>query len=130
MLVINNENIEPFDCDDTLVMHVEPDQIPPGESVRVYDAVTKKFITMRINRPMVRLLREAKARGFFVLVWSRGGKRWAADIVKALDLVDFVDIVMTKPLHYFDDKDVAKWLTERVYIEPNVVYKHLTTKEK
>lgn len=130
MLTIKNENIKPFDCDGTLVEHVPLDKIAPGESLDVYDYVTKSFIRVRINKPMVRLLREEKARGAYIIVWSRGGYRWASDVIKALDLVDYVDICLSKPLAYFDDSEVSTWMKDRVFIESNVPYKLTLTKEK
>lgn len=131
MQIIKNEMITPIDVDGTLVIHDELSDIPPGESVQIYDAVTKKHITMRINRPMVRLLREADSRGDFVIVWSRGGFRWASDVIKALDLVDCVDLVLSKPMAYFDDVEIEQWLPYRVYISPDTTYKvQPTNKEK
>jgi len=130
MLIIKNENIESFDVDGTLIVHQEPHTIPPGESVNVYDAVTKKFITVRINRNMIRLLKEAKSRGFYVKVWSKGGWRWAVDVVKALDLVDFVDQVESKPLHYFDDIDVSEWIGQRVFIGLDTIYKKININKR
>lgn len=133
MQIIKNENIDPYDVDGTLIIHEDPETIPPGESIQVYDAITKKFISVRINRPMVRLLMESKARGSYVRVWSRGGWRWASDVVKALGLVDYVDSVESKPMAYFDDTPVEQWLPYRVFIGPKTIYKQTnnqTNKEK
>lgn len=130
MIVVKNEMTSFYDCDDTLVMHRKLSDIPSGESVQVYDAVTKGFITLQINRPMVRLLRESHARGEYVVVWSRGGYRWASDVIKALDLVDCVAIVLSKPMAYFDDREISEWLPYRVYLKPDQVYKTLTKDTK
>lgn len=129
MQVINSENTSFFDVDGTLVIHMPTEMIAPGESVQVYDAVTKGHVTVRINRPMVRLMREASFRGDYVVVWSRGGHRWAADVIKALDLVECVDLVLSKPLAYFDDVEIAKWLPYRVFISPEVAYKQQTRRK-
>lgn len=123
MNVIKNENIEPFDVDETLVMHQDPSTIPPGDKVQVYDYLTKKFISMRMNKPMIRLLKESKARGFYVIVWSRGGNRWATDVLKALELTEHVDLVMSKPTKVFDDKAIEDWCTDRIYLSPDTIYK-------
>ena len=130
MIVIKNEQISPFDIDGTLVCHAFEGEIPPGESVRVYDAVSKGYVLVQINRPMVRLLREAKSRGDFVIAWSRGGHRWAADVIKALDLVECVDLVLSKPMAYFDDTEIQNWLPYRVMIQPGTAYKTLTHNKK
>lgn len=123
MLHIKSEQVSPFDVDGTLVSHEALKDIPPGESVKVYDAVSKRHIIVRINRPMIRLLREADSRGDYVIVWSRGGHRWASDVIKALDLVDCVDLVLSKPMAYFDDSEIANWLPYRVFISPDETYK-------
>jgi predicted phosphatase len=126
MVIIKNENVDPFDVDGCLVIHQAASLIPESEKIEVYDAVTKNLVIVRINRPMVRLLRESASRGSFVIVWSRGGYQWAADVVKALGLQDYVNLVMSKPLAYFDDMPVEKWLPHRVFIEPDVIYKQQT----
>lgn len=132
MLIIKNEYIAPFDVDDSLVMHMRVDAIPEGDRVDVYDALTGKFIPMRINRPMVRLLQDCKQRGAYVRVWSRGGWQWASDVVKALSLTYFVDSVESKPTQYYDDTPVEKWMVDRIYLSPDQNYKQVTnvTKEK
>ena len=130
MNIVKSENISPFDVDGTLILHTHPEAIALVDRLSVYDAVTKKFIIVQINRPMVRLLREASHRGDYVIVWSRGGYEWAANVIKALDLVDDVNQVMSKPLAYFDDTPVEKWLPYRVMLESNVVYKQTTNKGK
>ena len=130
MNIVKSENISPFDVDGTLIMHVDLKDIPVIDRVGVYDAVTKKFIFVQINRPMVRLLREASHRGDYVIVWSRGGYEWASNVIKALGLVDDVDQVMSKPLAYFDDTAVEKWLPYRVMLDSNAVYKQTTNKGK
>lgn len=130
MVIVKNENVDTFDIDGTLVMHEPVTTIPITERVRVEDPINPGFyLTVRINRPMVRLLLEAKGRGSFVVVWSRGGYQWAANVIEALKLRKYVNIVMSKPLTYFDDTPAEKWLTNRVYIGPNETYKQIPTKE-
>lgn len=119
MKVIENEQLKFFDVDDTLVMPNDG----TGTTVEVYDAVTNKFITMKVHKPMVRLLREEHHRGSYVVVWSRSGYEWAANVIKALDLVSYVHLVCSKPFAYFDDKDIAEWLPYRVYLQPDMKYK-------
>lgn len=130
MVVIKNEKVAPFDVDSTLVMHQDPESIYSSEKVFVKDSVSGGTIVVRINRPMVRLLKEEHARGAFVIVWSRGGYQWAADVIKALGLSKCVNLVITKPGSYYDDLEVQAWLKDRIYIGPNEIYKQLTeTKE-
>lgn len=123
MVVNKNENIDPYDVDGTLIIHQDVSTIPEGEKVRVCDPISSEYISVRINRPMVRLLMESKARGFYVRVWSRGGWEWALEVIKALKLEEYVDSVESKPRAYFDDTPVEKWLADRVFIGPDVIYK-------
>lgn len=125
MRVIANEVVDFFDVDGTLVMHEDPSTIPIGEEVRVYDSISRKTLILRANTPMIRLLKESDARGAFVIVWSRGGYQWARDVLVALNLIDHVDQVMSKPMAYFDDTPVASWLLNRVYLPPDTIYKKI-----
>lgn len=126
MLVIKNEMVDPYDVDGTLVIHTPIDLIPPGEELDVEDAVTGSKIRVRINRPMVRLLKESAARGAYVIVWSRGGYQWASDVIKALGLTAEVNLVLSKPLVYFDDLAVESWLPHRVFIDSEANYKQIS----
>lgn len=118
---IKNENVVCFDVDDTLVT-TDP-AITHGCLANVYDAITKKYITVRVLEANVRLLREEKRKGFFIVVWSRSGNEWASNVVKALDLEKEVDLTMSKPLVYIDDRDVSEWLPYRVWLPPSMNYK-------
>jgi hypothetical protein len=109
------------DVDHCLIFPTDPEV--PGMKVPVYDAVTKKYLTMIANESMIRLMKEEKHRGAHIKVWSRGGWEWAANVVRALDLVPYVDEVLSKPLAYMDDLEIGDWLKYRVYIPPTVPYK-------
>lgn len=127
MKIITNELPLPFDVDDTLVMHSVPPYMDDlhEDIVYVRDPLNdKREIRLRKNLPMIRLLMEEQSRGGYIIVWSKGGHKWATHVVKALGLAPYVDVVMTKPRAYCDDKDVSSWLKERIYIEPDIPYKN------
>lgn len=127
--VIRNENVVFFDVDGTLINHGQvPDRI--GKHVSVYDAVTDTYLPMQAHEPNIRLLLEEKHKGSYVIVWSRGGHEWAENVLKALNLFDKVNLIMTKPLVYIDDLPIEKWLPYRVFLEPDTIYKTNQTKEK
>jgi hypothetical protein len=120
--VINNERIIPCDIDDTLIMHENPDQY--DKLIYVEDPHhAGAMIKLGVNEPMVKVLKDEKARGAFILVWSRSGFAWANAIILALGLENSVDLIMTKPSVYLDDTEVSKWMTDRVWINPKVTYK-------
>lgn len=116
--IIKSENVVFFDCDDTLIIGAGP-----GKKIEILDPTGGPDISTFAHEPNIRLLLEEKARGSFVIVWSRGGYQWANNILTALGLMDRVDLVMSKPLVYFDDTPIEKWLPYRVWLEPNMNYK-------
>jgi len=120
MQIIKNENIRPIDVDGTLIC----DKLDSDVHVGVHDPVTKRIIRVGVNKNMVRLLLEEKQRGSFIIVWSRGGYEWAKNVLIALDLIEKVDLVMSKPLAYFDDIPVKKWMKDRIFIGPREKYKN------
>ena len=120
MKVIKNEKIVPTDIDGTLVVHSPGPGIP---CIEVYDPEARCYVSLGINLSMVKILREEKHRGAFVIAWSRGGYQWAKNVINALNLENHVDLVMTKPLIYFDDTPVEKWLETRIFLDENTVYK-------
>lgn len=119
MNVVKHDHIRPFDIDGTLIVNRRED-LP---RVDIIDPLTNRTITMSVNKAMVRLLKEEHHRGNYILVWSRGGYEWARNVIQALDLVPYVHQVMTKPICYFDDKPVKKWMKDRVFIGPDEKYK-------
>jgi phosphoserine phosphatase len=125
MQVIKNERISPFDVDGTLVLHLNPTELSKFKTVEVWDPIHSAFLTVGIHEPNLRLLKEELHRGAQVIVWSAGGNEWAQNVVTALNLDHYDIIVMTKPHTYYDDKDVADWMTRRVYLGPNEVYKSI-----
>lgn len=64
----------------------------------------------------IKVLKDRKARGSFIVVWSSGGYAWAETVVRALGLEAYVDLCMTKPHLYMDDKDAVSVMGERLYI--------------
>lgn len=106
------EHIAPFDVDNTLVMHDNGPlviQQPIGNGDHILHHVTP-------NQVHIDCLKTMKHRGNLVIVWSASGQGWAEAVVKALGIEKYVDIVISKPNFYFDDKPVSEWMTERVYV--------------
>lgn len=123
MKVVKNERIVPVDIDDTLVMHQNYDNIAFPKSIRdPYEDC--KYVEVWPNLPMIKIMKEEHKRGSFVIVWSKGGFAWAEAVIKALQLEEYVDMIMSKPFVYLDDKDVGEWLKDRVYLKPTTIYKN------
>ena len=126
MKIIKSEQVRPFDIDGCLIYSIKDtahSQLPTPMMAWVFDAVTKKQIKVGVNKNMVRLLKEEHHRGGLIMVWSRSGYEWAANVIRALDLVPYVHLVLSKPIVYFDDTSVECWLRDRVYLYPSELYK-------
>ena len=123
--VYRNDIVEPYDIDETLVMH-DYEAYPNSDKIQVWDTSLNGRVTLAVNTNMVKLLKHSRTKGAVVIAWSRGGVEWAEAVIKALDLERYVDIILSKPRVYFDDTDVSSWLKDRVYIGPNVKYKQTT----
>jgi FMN phosphatase YigB (HAD superfamily) len=113
MKVTENDNIVTFDVDDTLVMW----DIIPELMHKAIKFNNFGYETMLIpHEPHIKLLKQFKARGQYVIVWSQGGYQWAREVVKTLGLEDWVDEVKTKPKWIVDDLPAAAW-TKRSYLD-------------
>jgi hypothetical protein len=120
MNILCYENIRPFDTDDCLIMH---SFTALDDTIIVVDPYSNQPVRVRPNKNMVRLLKEESLRGGTVIVWSRGGYKWSEAVIRALDLEKYVTFIMSKPMIYYDDKEVAEWMQDRVYLGPDVNYK-------
>lgn len=118
-MTILNERIYCFDVDDTLIRW----DLNSEQPIKAFDPILKDIIDIVPNLNIVRLLKEKKARGCYIIVWSLGGASYAEAVVKALHLDSYVDLIMTKPAGIIDDKDPVEWLPRRIYIDPNANYK-------
>lgn len=120
ILDIPNENILCIDIDDTLVMWDNPHQLDTGITIDCYGS---KF-TLIPNEENIASLKRHKLRKHFIIVWSQGGVEWAKDIVKLLQLEDFVDMVCTKPKWYIDDLPADSWMKRYYYdVKPKTTEK-------
>lgn len=117
MQIINNEHIVAFDVDETLFMHSRH-----GGGNEEYNRVVKNpysnsYISGKQNNKHIELMKQYKARGLFIIVWSKAGVLWAEAVVKHLKLEGYVDLVVTKFDRYVDDLEADKILGERVYLK-------------
>jgi len=108
MEVIKHELRAVFDVDETL--------IKTGTSYKNYEEALLAQTSMgRIvpyykdhkivypKYPTISFLKSLKQRGYHITVQSNNGWEWAENVVKALHLEDYVDIVCTKSSKCIDD---------------------------
>lgn len=125
MLVINNHSVVFFDVDDTIVkwdkesISSEPtiQIIQPKVLHRTADdelvEVGPYTVTLALHNKHIAALKEHKAKGDTVIVWSAGGWDWAEAVVKALQLEEYVDLVINKPICIYDDLPPHEFLPRR-----------------
>lgn len=116
MTVIENETLVYFDCDDTLVMWSERFAFPGEGKIELEDPYDNSLVHLFPHERHIKLLKDYKARGYTVVVWSAAGYRWTNTIVKTLGLEEYVDYCQSKPIKFVDDLPAANILGERVYI--------------
>lgn len=111
------------DVDDTLVMWTITQDYKGPLVTTNYNGFKDKGIP---NLAAVKHLKKMKARGYSIVVWSKGGSDWAEAAVEALGIEDWVDVVMPKIDFHLDDvenpKDkIGKWayidLKGRVWVK-------------
>jgi hydroxymethylpyrimidine pyrophosphatase-like HAD family hydrolase len=114
MKVLKNELICHFDVDDTLVMWNKSIDVNTINVTCPYTGVVEMLAP---HLKHIEILKHQKARGYHVTVWSASGWQWAQEVVKALAIEDWVDVVQTKNTKFFDDLPAQEVLGTRVYIE-------------
>ncbi len=109
----NPEMVVTYDCDDTLVMwHKDIKDVNVNDP---YGPVGSQIALKKHNKH-IKLLKNHKAQGYFIIVWSAAGKLWADAVVEALDLKDYVDLTLAKPVKYVDDLPASEILGSRIYL--------------
>lgn len=112
--IIKKESTIFCDVDDTLVMWGKAKK---GEKVvAITEPHSGAQVYLRPHEAHIKILKDRKARGSFIVVWSAGGFAWAEAVVKALQLEAYVNIVMTKPHAYIDDKSASEFMGEHIYL--------------
>ncbi len=117
MKIIANESTVFIDVDDTLVMWgVGAKAFDLRPIVKINSPYDGSTNVLYPNLGNIKILKDRKARGSFIVVWSAGGYAWAEAVIKALQLEQYVDLIMTKPHAYVDDKEAKDIMGERIYI--------------
>lgn len=117
MIVIPCKQTTFFDIDDTIVMwNATPEELVergvdftcPGSLVDIDNDGNETFAPewkerLLPHRYHIEQLKKHKMRGHTIIVWSAGGWDWAAAVIKALGLENYVDLVISKPTWAYDD---------------------------
>jgi predicted phosphatase len=109
-----------FDVDDTLVLWDEgygnPTLHPEGVELELYGSTYK----LRPHWKHIELLKKFKKEGYLIVVWSAAGQDWVEEVVRKLDIAEFVDYKLSKPTYFVDDKRPEQFLHYqcRIYLPP------------
>lgn len=107
------------DVDNTLVIWDWQEVSPDGVGcIDITDPSDKVSVRVYVHNRHVELLKQFKARGHTVWVWSQGGSAWAAAVCTALGLENIVDEVVDKPSWYIDDLPASVWMKAPIYLDP------------
>lgn len=119
--IIDNENVAFFDIDDTLILHphsdIDPNQYKDLGYLKLRDSYEKGHFYAKPSKIHIKLLKDYRARGFHVVVWSGNGHKHALNVIEQLGLVEYVHTIMTKPRSYIDDLQCQEWMGAHLYLE-------------
>lgn len=71
--------------------------------------------TYEIHMGNVNILKEYKARGYSIIIWSARGSSWAAKTADAVGLSEVADFYLAKPTKYIDDKHASEFMGEPLF---------------
>lgn len=120
MKVINSEMNIYVDVDDTLVIWGK--SMPNERVIAIKDPYDGTEHLLKPHAGHIKVLKDRKARGAIIHVWSANGYKWAEAVVRALQLEQYVDYVQSKPILYIDDLEAHEILGERLYLGKNSEY--------
>lgn len=112
-----DERVLVCDVDDTLVMWGENAYQPTDGTIEFKDPYNGDSLFLKPHKRHIKLLEHFHSRGYYVIVWSAGGGKWAKSVVNTLEINHIVDDIMGKPLKYIDDLPAQEWMGNRIYVE-------------
>lgn len=107
---LDGDRVLMVDVDDTLVMWNVSEYRAKDDPNYKFVQLDSGAITVLENKKNINTLIKFKKLGYTVVVWSQSGKDWAEKVVNALDINQYVDLIMTKPSYYLDDLDASAWM--------------------
>lgn len=113
MRTVKNEKTIFIDVDDTLVKWSNRDLT---NLITINDRSGP--ISLSPNEFTIAELKRHKKEGKAIIVWSQGGYKWATKVVKALQLVEYVDMIISKPCLFYDDLPASCFMAEYMRIDP------------
>ena len=118
MIELKKDNVAFFDVDDTLILY---EWSADRDSEVIDISIEGSLMQARVvpHKYHTNQLKLHKTWGNGVVVWSRSGHDWAKTVVEKLNLTQYVDLVIAKPMYYYDDKPCCKILGEHRFAADN-----------
>ena len=108
------------DVDNTLVdITYLTDEDADADEGLILDYYGKVKLTPRFE--FIEAVKQAKAAGYTIVIWSGSGTDWASKVVKALHLDKYVDVVVSKPHLIFDDIRTEDLFRDVIHARPSLV---------
>jgi FMN phosphatase YigB (HAD superfamily) len=115
MQIIHNQMVVMTDIDDTLVKWTNPN-VPGLNKIEI--TFPERKVYLEKHQYHIDLIRMYKDRGYFVVAWSNNGPVHVEKVITALGLEKCIDLVMSKPIKYLDDREkIEEILGTRVFCE-------------
>lgn len=112
MQVLEYDFVASFDVDQTLI-----DWNSGMNNISItHNGITRQG---RVMQKHVDRIKMHKFWGNGVIVWSKSGYSFAREVVKALQLEDYVDFVSAKTSWYYDDKKCEEFMGEHRFLYPD-----------
>jgi len=118
------KNIKPFDVDGTLILF--------GHNKKGCKFFNPNISTWEEAEPYqkhIDLLKRFKEEGCTILVWSRSGAEYTQNVIEALELEEYVDIISDKPTDYIDDEKCCNWIGQKVWLNEEDNYLSMLIKK-
>lgn len=115
MKVTENEMVVYIDVDGTLCNKCEV--VSNYETQKVYCRMADYYGTLHIIKPLwknIEFVKTLKVRGWYIVVHSHNGWKWAKEVVESVGLLDYVDEIKSKPFKYVDDQNCHSWMGTRI----------------
>ncbi|MDB4330122.1 hypothetical protein N9948_00105 [bacterium] len=104
------KDIECFDVDGTLI---DVGARKEGEkTVTFFNPNGNCYETNNIHEGHINAIKLLKEAGKIIIVWSHSGAEYTENLIKALEMTEYVDYVSDKPCRYFDDMKADDWMKQ------------------
>ena len=116
MKVNKNDFIACTDVDGTII-RIPNENDKPEDIIAITNPYTGKVKLRVVHEPNIDLMKQYKAQGYYIRVWSHSGSKWAKVVVEKLGLTDIVDDVEAKPIKMIDDLPIEQGIGRTLFVK-------------